>query len=201
MKLELLAKDRPFKTLLFQVATGIVVFGAISAVFSGDELGGYVSPRLFLALRIFAVVCFGLYFPLNRSGFLHRFWTRKVGTLQFRPDSLVIALQKHPDEKRYAYDQIKKVIIRKRTQPLAYGVFFKPWYEMRLTTGDGEQAYAFLLKNTRDENRFKSVLERLYQQKIDLREYDEYGARAFLLNSNLKFTEVQEIKARYKISW
>jgi len=61
-------------------------------------------------------------------------------------------------------------------------------------------SFNFIL-NESSKKDFISLLEKLYLQNINIKEYSLLGSRMFLFKENLSFNEIQEIKNKYQISW
>ena len=58
----------------------------------------------------------------------------------------------------------------------------------------------FYVKNN-DRSKFVELLKGFYKEGKNLSEKDELGAKCFLLKSNFKYREIQDIKRDYNISW
>ena len=199
MKLELLVKEKSLKFTVFQVTTSVLFLIAFMIILFSDELKQSLSSDIYLALRLLAAIGVIAFFPLNLLNHFPRFWTKVIGSIEFKNDSLLLKSYCDDQTHSYNYAQIQKIIIEKQEQPA--GISFKPLYKIILKTNDSEFSYFFLLKNKKIQNNFKSVLENLYYKKVNLREYAPYGTRTFLLKRKLNFREVQKIKNEYKISW
>ena len=55
--------------------------------------------------------------------------------------------------------------------------------------------------NKRYIERFKEVLDKYYSNKINLKEVNQLGIKAFKLKWNLSYNEIQEIKNKYGLYW
>ena len=83
-------------------------------------------------------------------------------------------------------------------------LFLRFYYVMKLVielNEDKQIINHFYIRDKKELTHYLEILKRLYRKGMNLKEYNQKGERIFLLQSNLKYQDIQEIKEEYGIQW
>jgi len=131
------------------------------------------------------------------------FLYKKIGTVEFNENEIII-LPNNSEMLKIKIDQkirIRLFLYEASTQ--VYKKVFSKGFLIRIqieTEDNFFGEYKIVIKKKQIEE-FKNLLKGFYEKGINIKERDSLGAKYFLLEGNLSYSKIQEIKSRYNIAW
>lgn len=131
------------------------------------------------------------------------FLFQNIGTFELGEDEIIINQRNVESVKIRINDKIRMKMFYDERSNEYYKRFVAKGFLIRLQieAEDGFFCeYKMLIKKEQREE-FLNILKMFYEKGVNIKERDSLGAKYFLLEGNLSFKKIQEIKTKYSIIW
>ncbi len=149
-----------------------------------------------IILSIILISGFGFPYYIRRAKNPFRLFGTEIGVIDIQPDLIKIT---HIDNQtvRFRNEDLDKISIHY----LLFGRIL-PVYRLNISLFTKEGNFDFEMNIKPNQKKvFRDWLENQYKNGTQIQEFNEHGLRAFLLNANLDYQQIQEVKQRYKMEW